>query len=105
MSLDVPAWVRAVVVAGPPAYLADELAERVGEQLAAVVRATAPQSPRRLAHSSGRPRCARFECHHASIRLSGFLVRHYHQFTRLAPAAREPQPPAGDGEAVQDNQV
>jgi predicted lipoprotein with Yx(FWY)xxD motif len=56
----VPARVRAFVFARPAAHLADERAERVAEELAAVVRAAAPQPPRGLAHGPGRPRGARF---------------------------------------------
>src|SRR5512133_2458721 len=96
--------VRGLVFAGLTTDVTDELAERVAQQVGTVVCAAAPQPPRGPAHGSGRPRCTGFECHHASMRLCGFLVRHY-QPTRLAPAARSPQPPAGDGEAVQYNEV
>src|SRR5437016_491857 len=79
-------WRRGVVLAGLAADVADEPAERVAQHRGAVVRAAAPQPPRGPAHGSGRSRGTGFECHHASLRLCGFLVRHY-QFTRLAPPA------------------
>src|SRR2546423_13073846 len=75
--LGLAADVRRLVFAGLTADVADELAERVAQQVSTVVRAAAPQPPRGPAHGSGRPRCTGFECHHASMRLSGFLVRHY----------------------------